>query len=258
MQNPKGASLINISLTFLLFLGIFSGLEAQANDPIIEEMNEEYHRVSSIEVVTVETDLLNQETHLLIDESLMHTEATLGANDKMSFSPANVGQVIWIAQGLVALGEGVYNLVQKGKPANTTNYAPISVMPKEGRNYVEILETENWNAPQKRTFMINIKNGFGMEVVKFRYSVIYSHGGSFNGAGAYITAAQIIPEYVLTSFGFDFSASMRLNGIQNHGTKANPVAGAILTMEYKIESFVSSLLRSDSFHITGRGGFKRF
>jgi hypothetical protein len=50
---------------------------------------------------------------------------------------------------------------------------------------------------------------------------------------------------------------MKLGGIQNHGTKENPVAGAILAMEHTVETVIKASLETSSFHITGRGGFKQ-
>ena len=50
---------------------------------------------------------------------------------------------------------------------------------------------------------------------------------------------------------------MKLNGITNHGTKENPVAGAIMAMEYTVETVLQASLQNDSYHITGRGAFKQ-
>lgn len=227
-------------------------------DAVIQEMNEKYLTITSSQVSLVQQDLFNQEYSLVVDETVMSAENMPGMPDKMGFvSPANVGQILFIAQGLVGLGEGVYNLVQKGKPNNTTDYTPISVLPRLGSEFVEILDTEDWKAPKKFTYKIAFKNYWNMEVVSFRYSVIYSYGGTYNGTGAYLTAAQIVPERVMTMFGFDFTATMKLNGVQNHGSRENPVAGAILTMQYTVNSFMAAILKSESYHITGRGGFKQ-
>lgn len=168
-----------------------------------------------------------------------------------------VGKVISVARDLVALGEDIYRLVIKGKPTNQTSYAPISVIPRANGAAVDILDTENWRAPVKRTYQVVYENLYGIDVVTFRYSVIYSYGGSYNGKGAYLTAVQIIPESVRTLFGFDFTATMKLGGIQNQGTKENPNAGATLLMEYTVSSVMNAQNVVDSFFVTGRGGFKK-
>lgn len=247
------------SFKVFLVVGVLGIGTVFAKDTVTEEMNEAYLTLASMEVSKIEIDVLNQE----VPEKLSFTalqQLGLGAptvdENKSVNSRANVGEVIMIAKELVALGEGIYTLVQKGKPHNTTSYAPVSVIPKLNGSLVDIFETENWTVPRKNTFEINYKNLYGMSVVVFRYSVIFSYNGTYKGKGAYITSAIIVPESIKTSFGFDFSATMKLGGIMNHGTKQSPVAGAVLAMEYTVETFLQASLQTDSYHITGRGGFK--
>jgi hypothetical protein len=254
-KSKGGIMVLNSFRLYFLLLALLGVGVVQAND----EINEEYLTLSTLEVRKISTDVLNQETAQVLYKMNIDqvTQNIPGApNEKGLLNGGKVGKVIGVASDLVALGEGIYNLVNKGKPSNKSSYAPITVIPRVGGKYVDIMETENWSVPKKVTYQIIYKNLYGMEVVKFRYSVIYSFGGTYNGKGAYITAAQIIPDSIMTSWGFDFSAHMKLGGIQNHGSKENPVAGAIMIMEYRVETVLQASLESDSYHITGRGGFK--
>ena len=167
-------------------------------------------------------------------------------------------KVISAGRDLVALGEDVYRLVVKGKPTNNTKYAPISVVPKENGEPVDIMATENWSMPVKRTFQVVYKNLYGIKVVVFRYSVLYSYAGSYNDKGAYLTSVQIIPEFVRTLFGYDFTATMKLGGIQNSGTRKNPVAGATLLIEYTVNTILEAMTTVGTVYVTGRGGFKHY
>lgn len=247
------------SLKVMLGMALAMGI-AFANDPVVHEMNKEYLSLKKVKVVKVTTDVLNQEISEILSESDIEEYAQRELpgmpNKAGQVNLANVGQVISIGKDLVALGEGIYSLVQKGKPSNKTTYAPISVLPRIGNQFVDILDTESWQMPRKATYQIIYTNYLGMDVVKFRYSVIFAYGGSYNGAGAYITAAQIVPESIMTSFGFDFSATMKMGGMMNHGTKANPVAGAILNMQYEVSTVLQASLETATYHITGKGGFK--
>lgn len=247
------------SIKLLLVMTLAMGI-ASANDQIIDEMNEDYLTLESVTVSRVTTDVLNQEMSEVLSENQIEQYSLRDLpgmpNKSGQVTMANVGQILSIGKDLVALGEGVYNLVQKGKPSNKTTYAPISVLPRVGGQFVDIFDTESWKMPSKTTYVITYKNLYGMEVVKFRYSVIFAYGGTYNGKGAYITAAQIIPESIMTSFGFDFSATMKMGGMANHGTKENPVAGVILSMQYTVETFLQASLETESYHITGKGGFK--
>ena len=237
----------------LLGLGV-----AMAQD---SNVNEDYLTLDSVTVSEISLDVFNQENSELLLEKKIGQKSVMrlpGMPNKMGqVHASDAGKVIGLAKELGALGEDIYKLVQKGKPHNMTSYSPISVIPRVNGNNVDIFETENWKMPTRATYEIIYKNLFGMEVVKFRYSVIFSYGGTYQGKGAYLTATQIVPVSIMTSFGFDFSAIMKLQGIQNHGTKENPVAGAIITMEYTVETVIQASLESDSYHLTGRGGFKQ-
>jgi hypothetical protein len=177
-----------------------------------------------------------------------------GMNDRI----ATTGQVIAVARDIVALGEAIYELVKKGKPTNVTEYAPISVIPKEPgtKEPVDLFDLEGFSMPVERAFVARIKNGVGKEVVQFTYKIMFSYGGSYNGAGKYLTSVIIVPQSVKTSFGWDFNASMKLSGMMNHGTKADPVAGIMITIKYQMNGWSTAYERNDTIHITGRGEFK--
>lgn len=251
-----------LNFKIILLAGVLGINTAQAYDEATEEMNEEYLTITSMSISRVSKDVLNQEVIEHVSTKQVPGNGDLrklpGMPNKMGVvSLANVGQVLAVAQGVVALGESVYTLVQKGKPSNKTTYAPISVLPKIGNEVIDIFETEDWKAPKRYTYEIVYTNGFNMDVVKFRYSVIFAYGGKYNGAGAYITAAQIIPESVNTLFGFDFSATLKLGGLMNHGKKADPLAGAVLTLQYTVETVLQASLETANYHIMGNGGFKK-
>ena len=213
---------------------------------------EKYLTITSVET-RVET-VTDKGTFVSVSEEPVESFV----QDGLISQKANIGQVIQVTNELIALGERVYELVKKGKPVLNMEYAPISVLPKDGNGRaVEALETEGWSAPRSERVSMVYRNGFGASVVTFDYNVIFAYGGSYDGKGAYITAAQVIPSNVAVSWGFEFNAKMRLDGLQNHGTRANPVAGAVLGINYKASSLVKVIETNDSYHITGRGGLRK-
>lgn len=169
------------------------------------------------------------------------------------------GKIISTAKDMVAFGEAIYTLVQKGKPSNTTEYAPISVAPKDPttKEVVDAFEMENFSMPVAKKFETVIKKGL-KEVVRFQYKVMYSYGGSYNGKGKYLTSVLVVPTYVKTSFGWTFNASMKLGGMMNNGTKTDPVAGVVLAMKYQMNSWTSAMERNDTIYINGRGELKSY
>ncbi len=176
------------------------------------------------------------------------------------FDPSQVGRVISVAKDFVALGESIYELVKKGRPTNTTSYNAISVVPKDPmtKEAISPFDLEGFSVPEERSFTAIVKNGFDQVVVKFDYQLVYSYGGSFEGNGKYLTGVMVVPKSVHTSFGWDFNATMKLDAIMNHGSKANPVAGALVTIKYQMNSWTSSFERNDTLHVTGAGQVKSF
>lgn len=239
---------MGLKLTTLLALSILGVGSASAYT------DENYLTIKKVTVHEISTDILNQEKLELLEQKNVHP---VNLPEKgIMYRAQNVGQVIAVAKELVALGEKVYELVNKGRPVVSTSYAPITVLPKSNGMVVDVLDTENWRMPVSRTYKITYENLYGMDVVTFRYKVIFAYGGSYNGKGAYVTSAQIVPETVSVNWGFNFTANMKLGGIQNHGTKERPVAGAIMQMEYTVSNILKSDTTVDSYHVTGTGGFR--
>lgn len=168
-----------------------------------------------------------------------------------------VGKVISTASSAVALGEQIYTLVTRGKPSNTTEYAPISIVPKDPmtKEVVSPFDMEGCSMPVTKKFKTSMATG-GIDVVVFEYMVVYVYGCSYEGNGKYIQSAIVQPVSVKTGYGWDFNASMKLSGMMNHGTKASPVVGALLTMKYSMNSWRTAFERNDTIHITGKGELK--
>lgn len=173
-------------------------------------------------------------------------------------SSDRMGQVVSAARDVVALGETIYELVTKGKPTNQTEYAPVSVVPRGiDKAPVDPFELEGFSMPVQRKFKATIRTTT-REVVKFEYMVIYSYGGRFNGTGRYIAGAQIIPVSIKTSMGWNFSATMKVGGIMNHGSVVSPVAGLMLTLNFKANGWAKSVEQNETVHITGLGQVKAY
>jgi hypothetical protein len=163
-----------------------------------------------------------------------------------------VGEIIGYAKDLVALGESVYDLVQKGKPVIRHSFSPINVVPKVNGRYVDPFDLEETSNAIKKKYIVSARNMFKQEVVRFEYMVIF-YIGKFEGKGRYIQNAAIIPQSSKALFGFDLQSQMRLIGISNKGTKANPVASAVLNVSYQMGSVLKQFKYNDTFTISGKG-----
>ncbi len=209
--------------------------------------------------VTVETETESGSTKSMMEEELNDNsvlDLAVGVPDTEGRfnEKANIGQVIAVANQVIALGEKIYEIVKKGQPVLNVSTAPISVLPKNADGSpVDIFQTSNWSMPLTRKVKLEYKNLYGSKVVTFDYTVMFVHSGKYNGKGAYLTAVQIVPTNVTVSWGYEFDATMKLVGLQNHGSVDSPVAGAIVQMSYKAKTVLRTIDSTDQYHVTGRG-----
>ncbi|MES2527717.1 MAG: hypothetical protein V4598_11545 [Bdellovibrionota bacterium] len=176
-----------------------------------------------------------------------------------------VGGVISVAKDVVALGEAIYALVEKGRPKVTTEYAPIDIVPRDPSNTeadpakkyaVSMFDMEGFSLPQEKLITAKIKTPTGGTAVEFKYKVIYSYGGSYNGVGKYLAGINIIPASVKVSHGWTLNSTMKLTGMLNHGTRVDPIVGAMITVKYSISSMTQAFERNDTIYISGDGSMK--
>lgn len=214
------------------------------------------YQVKSIEIVDITERRPTKPIDNMVDDEPTPSETTPPPTDRIE----QTGRIISTAKDVVALGEAIYELINKGRPKITTTYAPISVIPKDPttKEVVDFADMEGFSMPVEKRFLAKVKNMANQEVVNFEYRLMYSYGGSYNGKGKYLTGVIIIPGNIRAKKGWNIDSSMSLSGIMNHGTKENPVAGAIITIKYSLSSMFSAFERNDTIHITGNGEMKAF
>lgn len=179
-------------------------------------------------------------------------------NVENSISIQSVGEVIEIADKLVALGKDVYDLVQLGKPVINLDTTPISVLPMNADKTepMKALDLSNWQEPKVKKYRLKVKNYLGFTTVDFRWKIIFNYGGQLGETGAYITGAFIKPEHVKVLYGYDLNVTYKLQSISNVGTQENPIAQAVIDLDYKFGSFAQQTVQSKSYLINGEGKIK--
>lgn len=174
-------------------------------------------------------------------------------------SPDPIGQldrIVALGQGIVALGESVYKLVEKFRPV--LNYSPITVVPLDPRTQkpVSPYALAGFSDPTIRTFRTICYNSLKNQVLKFEYSVWYSYGGNLDGKGKYLSSIIVVPSYVQLSPGWTLNSTMKVGGVTNHGTKKDPIAGVTLLVNYALSSTLGVVDKTDIIHIKANGEIK--
>ena len=166
----------------------------------------------------------------------------------------NIGDVLMRTKNLIALGKEIYTIVEAGKAVVTINSKPIQVLPmNDNAEAISASELDGWSPPKSRKFRVETKNYMGMSPVVFEFMLIFTYGGSLEGQGLYITGAQIKPVFVDVKWGFKFDASFKVQTIVNEGSYEQPIAGAVLMLDTKIETILQERQMNQTFYINGQG-----
>jgi hypothetical protein len=173
----------------------------------------------------------------------------------VTLADPGLGTVIAVARELVALGEILYPLIKRGQPEVTTDFAPINVLPMDPstNRHVDPFVMENTGTPVSKKFVGVVKNGFGMEVVRLEFLAHFAPGASYEGRGRYLQNAIIVPSKIWATWGWEVNATMKLQSIANQGTRAAPVAAAVLSMNYTVKNLITHIEKNHLVELNGKG-----
>lgn len=202
---------------------------------------DDYYQVSEITMSKVDGDF----------ENYVYAQKTVEAR--------SLGDFITATEKLIALGTKVWEIVKAGEPnLNLTLAKPISILPNNGSAAEAFSELDSWSAPKVNSYFIEFKNVYGVALVSFRYNVAFQYNGSLNGKGRYITGLQVNASSVNVVWGVSFDATSELQSISNRGSKEDPIAGVTMNLTYKVGTFLSKVVQTQSFHMAGDGEFTAY
>ncbi len=158
------------------------------------------------------------------------------------------GGISW--EEIVNIGAKIWALIQENKPVVHVEIPVAHAMPKGMKCWSEL---ERWNAPRTQTYEVLYKNKFGMEVVKFRFRLQFTYGGSHLGMGRYLANATVLPAQLDVSWGYKFNANLDVGQAINLGSRDNPVAGLEMNLHWNVKTWVKESENSVHFFITGNG-----
>lgn len=243
-------------LTLALVLG-WSGLAFSG----AEYYSDQYHTLQSVELYEITTDAQGNEKQSLKRKVKLPSEleASINSFGKSNKSFAGLGDVLIVTKQLIALGKEVYKIIEAGKPVVTVDSAPVSVLPRDLKGEpVDPLNMSGWSAPKAKKYKVVAKNYLGMSPVSFEFMLIFSYGGKMDEKGFYLTGAQIKPTSVQVAWGYKVDASFKVQSIVNQGSQKDPVAGAVLMIDYTIKTVMKESRQNRSFFVNGLGHTKTY
>lgn len=165
-----------------------------------------------------------------------------------SVRPMLLDNISW--DQIIAIGEKVWEIVKAGKPVVKIETPVAHALPRGLECWADL---EHWQAPRTQTYEVKYKNGFGMEVVKFRFRLHYTYGGGKAEKGQYLANVTVLPAELNVMWGYNFDARVEVAQAINMGTTENPMAGLELNLRWNVKTVLKESENSFHFFVQGDG-----
>lgn len=153
---------------------------------------------------------------------------------------------------IIAVGKQIWQIIQDNKPQWNNSTVTVSAIPRKVECWNNLT---GWRRDQK-SYQVVAKNLLGMEVIRFKYTVVYYYGGSYEDRGQYLANVTVLPTDVRVSWGYSLDSDVKVPVIQNLGSTASPIAGMEMRVNWKIKTVVRMIEANDIYLLQGDGQFK--
>ncbi len=235
MRLSKAIGTVAIALTANLALATEApkSLSAYEND---------YLSVASVKI-TASTDMIPVISPCMLN--LLNCPVEL-PNTKIQNPIGSIGDI-------VAIGEGIWRIVEAGKPSAHVVSNSVSALPKENPHWTLMT---NWQGPLVKGYHLEVVNKLGMKVVSMDYKILAYYGGKWKGKGQYLTNLTMITDNVSVSWGYDLQASAELMDLINTADNENPVPGCTMQMKWRTDTAVQHRQGTHAVFVKGDGSAK--
>lgn len=217
--------------------------------PLSAENQETYFEISDVSIEKVGNEVLDDNIHgPLLDE------CSSGSNQPFAAQPNNGLDTVLIDQ-IINYAQKVWDVIVANKPVMNLSEMTANALP-QGINCWTGLS--NWELPNSTVYHVSYKNGFGMEVVNFKFRLFYTYGGKFEEVGSYLANVSVTPMQVDVAWGFEFNAHTEVEQVLNIGPLADPVAGMELAMKWRVDTPFKASASQVRYFVTGDGRDKEY
>lgn len=201
---------------------------------VANELDEKYFTVTSVETIEIAS----------------YTGSTAMMSLDTQTDP--IDEIGIILDKIIAIGDKIWKIIEKNKPVVDQNYQAMSLVPQGIRSWEQL---GTWSVPQVRVFKMVYKNGYGSKVVEFDYRVAFTHSGSVNGKGKYLSRVEVEPATLNVAWGYKFTALGEVLNATNAGTSESPIAAMELRMNWSVDTVMKHMQKSTRFYVRGDGLF---
>lgn len=217
----------------LVFFAAFS-FSAFAQD--VESLPVEYFDLQAPQIREIETAVQPAE--------ILESQCDRGA----FFSPLELS---W--DDIVNIGAQVWKIIVDNQPVLHSEAPVAHALPKGLKCWTEL---ERWSPPATKTYEVLYENGFGMDVVKFRFRVQYTSGGQLRGRGRYLANTTILNSQTDVMWGYTFNSYVEVPKTINLGSSRDPVAGLEMNLHWNVKTRLKESDNSVHFFVDGNGGIQ--
>lgn len=182
------------------------------------------------------------------------TESALG---KLNQASAVLEVADVIVDKVINIGTKIWNVVAKGEAVYNFNRQTANALPQGAARWDQL---QNWQQPTSRVYSIRGQNVFGYEILRFDYRITLLYGGNVSGVGRYIGYASVQAATVNIPYLTVFDVDAKVERVFNMGSKSNPLAGMILSVNLSAQSkipLVSKKALGYSYTLDGLGNISQ-
>lgn len=160
-----------------------------------------------------------------------------------------------ILDSIVNFGQKLWKIVEDNRPVVDVKTQYATALPEGVKGWASM---GGWQRPKGTIYELTAKNAYGIQVINLRYQVLRTAGGSYKGAGKYLTAVTAEPLLVEVAWGYHFSmeASVPDTSIVNVGTTENPVAAMMAQLAWRVQTPIKDSQGKGIYFLQGDGLFK--
>ena len=192
-----------------------------------------------------------------LDETTIRIEKIGPAPSKSKLPDAvgGGGSVLPVLDEIVNVGLKVWKIIVDNKPVVDVKTQYATALPKGSSGWSDV---SGWHVPVGTIYELTAKNAYGLKMIDVRYQVLRTYGGSYQGKGQYLTAVTVEPLRVDVGWAYHFSmeASVPDTSIVNVGTSADPVAGMMATLGWRISTPIKDSSGKGLYFLQGDGAYK--
>ena len=190
-----------------------------------------------------------------LDEATVRIEKVGTFVRPAAIGPAGAGDAIPELGEVVNLGRKVWKVVVDNEPVVDVRAPYATALPKGASGWTDLA---GWRPPAGEVYELTARNGYGARVIRARYQVLRTYGGSYHGRGKYLTAVAVEPLRVEVAWAYRLSmeAAVPDSSVVNVGTSRDPVAGMMATLSWRVSTPLKDARGRSLYFLQGDGAYR--